>query len=48
MLAGTATAAVGVVLVVLKSGKKVKDETKATAVPWFVPGGGGMLVGGKF
>jgi len=48
LLAGTATAAVGVVLVVLKSGKKVKDETKATAVPWFVPGGGGMLVGGKF
>ncbi|MBK9265835.1 MAG: hypothetical protein IPM54_39355 [Polyangiaceae bacterium] len=47
LFAGTATAAVGVVLVVLKSGKK-KDESKTAAAPWFVPGGGGMLVGGSF
>ncbi len=47
LIAGTATAAVGVVLVVVKSGKK-KDETKAAATPWFLPGGGGILVGGKF
>jgi tetratricopeptide (TPR) repeat protein len=47
LFAGTATAAVGVVLVVLKSGKK-KDDTKAAATPWFLPGGGGMIVGGSF
>lgn len=47
LIAGTATAAVGVVLVVLKSGKK-KDEAKTAATPWFLPGGGGMLVGGSF
>lgn len=47
LIAGTATAAVGVVLVVVKSGKK-KDEAKTAAAPWFLPGGGGMLVGGRF
>lgn len=47
LFAGVATAATGVVLVVLKSSKK-KDETKTAVSPWFVPGGGGMAVGGKF
>ncbi len=46
LAAGTVTAAVGVVLVVVKSGKK-KDETNTAVAPWFVPGGGGILVGGR-
>lgn len=51
LIAGTATAAVGVVLFVVKSGGKKdekKDEKKAAALPWVLPGGGGMLVGGSF
>lgn len=47
LAAGTVTAAVGVVLVVVKGGKK-QDEPKTAIAPWFVPGGGGgILVGGR-
>jgi tetratricopeptide (TPR) repeat protein len=47
LFGGAAIAATGVVLVVLKSGGK-KDEAKTAALPWVLPGGGGLLVGGKF
>jgi tetratricopeptide (TPR) repeat protein len=46
LIAGGVTAAVGVVLVVTKS--KKGDETKTAVAPWFLPGGGGMMMGGKF
>ena len=47
LIAGGATAAAGVVLTVLKSGAK-KDEAKTAVTPWFLPGGGGVAVGGRF
>ncbi|HRI69718.1 MAG TPA: hypothetical protein PK156_36060 [Polyangium sp.] len=48
LIAGGVIAAGGVVLTVLKSGTKKKDEAKTAVVPLFLPGGGGVVVGGRF
>lgn len=47
LIAGGAAVAAGVVLTVLKSGTK-KDEAKTAVAPWYLPGGGGLMAGGRF
>jgi len=48
LIAGGVTAAVGVVLVITQSNKKNPEDTKTAIAPWFLPGGGGIVAGGRF
>ncbi len=48
LIGGGVLAVTGVVLVVTMGGKKGAAETKAAVVPWFLPGGGGVVAGGTF
>jgi len=49
LIAGGVTTVVGAVLVITQSRSKPNKEDQKTAVaPWILPGGGGLLAGGRF